>query len=73
VYRVLGRPRRCKICLYNKHFDVCHIRDICDFPPSAPIALVNDPSNLVGLCRNHHWELDHELLSTEDRIKLNEA
>jgi hypothetical protein len=72
VYRVVGGARHCKICFYDKHIDVCHIREICDFPSSAPIAQVNHPNNLVGLCKNHHWELDHGQLSAEDRNKLDE-
>jgi predicted restriction endonuclease len=31
---------------------------------------VNELSNLVALCPNHHWELDHGLLSTEFIRKL---
>lgn len=72
VYRVVGGARHCKVCLYAKHIDVCHLRDICDFPSSAPIALVNHPDNLVGLCKNHHWEFDHHLLSASDKNKLDE-
>jgi hypothetical protein len=70
VYRVLGRSRRCHLCPYDKHIDVCHLRDIMDFPPSALIAEVNHPDNLLGLCRNHHWEFDHGLLSAEDKHRL---
>lgn len=29
----------------------------------ATISDVNDPSNLVALCKNHHWEFDNGHLS----------
>lgn len=34
---------------------------------------INDINNLIGLCPNHHWELDHNLLSDEDRKIMFEA
>jgi hypothetical protein len=29
---------------------------------NTELAEINSPGNLVGLCRNCHWELDHGLL-----------
>jgi hypothetical protein len=29
---------------------------------SATLGEVNHPSNVIPLCRNHHWELDHGYL-----------
>ena len=52
----------CFVCGYSKHTEICHIQDICSFPESAMIAEVNCPSNIIELCRNCHWELDHGLL-----------
>ena len=49
----------CQKCGYDYHVEICHIKAIKDFDPSATIAEVNDPSNLMALCRNCHWELDH--------------
>ena len=63
------KPRRagaCSVCGYNKHTEVCHIQDICSFPESVTIAEINHPSNLVELCRNCHWELDHGFLVLGD-------
>lgn len=62
--RKIGRPLypRCKVCGYDKHVEICHIKAIADFPPEAKLKEVNDLTNLIGLCPNHHWELDHELL-----------
>lgn len=54
-----GRPMECFHCGYDYHVDICHIRDVSDFPLTATVEEVNDLSNLVALCRNHHWEFDH--------------
>ena len=50
---------QCAICGYDTHVEVCHIKAIRDFPLDTPLSVVNDISNLVGLCPNHHWEYDH--------------
>lgn len=59
---VKNRTQICHICKYDKHVEVCHIKDIGDFPLDTKIGVVNDPSNLVLLCPNCHWEFDHDLL-----------
>jgi hypothetical protein len=54
--------KKCKSCTYIKHVEVCHIKDICEFPDDTKIGVINDISNLVYLCRNCHWEFDNKLL-----------
>ena len=54
---------KCHICSYKVHVEVCHIKEINDFSNDTKIKVINDPKNLVCLCRNHHWELDHNILS----------
>jgi HNH endonuclease len=39
--------------------DVCHVRPVSDFPPSATLGEVNAPENLVALDKRCHWEFDH--------------
>lgn len=58
-YRQAGKPHICQECGYDKHINVCHIRDVSDFPMDALIGEINHLDNLVGLCPNHHWEFDH--------------
>ena len=53
--------RPCSKCGYSIHVELCHIRAVTDFPETATLGEVNDPRNLVPLCRNCHWELDHGL------------
>ncbi len=52
----------CANCGYSKHVELCHKKAITDFPESATLEEVNHQSNVVQLCRNCHWELDHGLL-----------
>jgi hypothetical protein len=59
---VKDRPKKCVACGYKTHIEVAHIKEIKDFPKDATIGEVNDPDNLTILCRNHHWEMDHNLL-----------
>lgn len=54
-----SRNLSCYVCDYSLHVDIAHIKAIVDFPPEATLAEVNAPTNLVALCPNHHWELDH--------------
>lgn len=52
----------CKICGYRKHVEICHIKPISSFKDRDRLTDVNNPSNLILLCPNHHWELDHGML-----------
>lgn len=54
---------KCAVCEYTNHVEVAHIKAVSSFPDTATIREVNDPSNLVGLCPNHHWEFDNGLLT----------
>jgi hypothetical protein len=49
----------CERCGYDKHIEVAHRRSVSSFPSTAFIAEINDPSNLIGLCPNCHWEFDN--------------
>lgn len=62
AYRLAKLPRCCKVCGYDKHFDVCHRKAISSFPPDAMICEINRLDNLVALCKNHHWEFDKGIL-----------
>lgn len=59
----------CAYCGYDKHVDVCHIKEVSSFADSAMVdSEINNIENLIKLCKNHHWELDKGLLSI-DKIK----
>ena len=61
-YLLSDKPKHCIICGYDKHFDVAHVKAVNSFSLDATISEINDLSNLVALCKNHHWELDHGYL-----------
>jgi hypothetical protein len=61
VYKRQARPNCCERCNYTHHFQICHIKPIYEFDLNTPITVVNDPSNLMALCPNCHWELDNGL------------
>jgi len=52
------RARMCQVCGYTFHVDCCHIKPIRAFPSTALVGEINDPCNLIALCKNHHDELD---------------
>lgn len=58
----LGRTKKCQECDYDKHVELCHIKNVADFDSSAKVKVINDPDNLIYLCRNHHWEFDNDFL-----------
>ena len=67
MYIRTGRPFSCFVCGYQTHVEICHIDPISKFPGITLLTVVNASRNLVALCRNHHWELDHKIL---DRQKI---
>lgn len=54
-----GKDMNCKVCQYDLHVDVCHIKDVKEFPETALIKDINHIDNLVALCKNHRWEFDN--------------
>lgn len=64
------KPKFCVICGYSKALDICHIKPISSFKDTDSIDKVNHINNLIALCKNHHWELDHNLLDKEDKVVL---
>lgn len=62
AHRESNLPKCCAVCGYDKHYEVCHRKAIADFDPNTLVSDVNQLSNLVALCPNHHWEYDNGLL-----------
>lgn len=58
----LGKLSRCSNCGYDKHVDTCHVKAIVDHSDDTLISEINSPENLIGLCKNCHWEFDNGLL-----------
>lgn len=51
--------QQCSRCPYDKHVELAHIKGISSFDPATKLNVVNDPSNLMWLCPNCHWEFDN--------------
>ena len=62
VAKINGLLEECIKCGYNIHVECAHKNSISSYPDTTLISTINDPSNLAGLCRNHHWEFDHNML-----------
>jgi len=56
---------KCQHCNYSLHVDVCHIKPVSNFDDSTLISDINNINNLMGLCKNHHWEYDNGYLTLE--------
>ena len=61
--KMRGFPRVCFTCGYDKFVEVCHIKPVSEFPPSAFVSEINSLDNLILLCRNCHYEYDNGLLT----------
>lgn len=53
-------PQDCEKCGYTYHVEQCHIKPIKDFLDSSTLGEINDRNNIKILCRNCHWEFDHQ-------------
>lgn len=62
IYAKNNSIRKCSVCSYSNYFEICHIKQVSDFPGSATMGEINKIENLIALCPNHHWDLDHGLL-----------
>lgn len=61
--------KNCQHCGYSKHVEVCHIKPIHAFPEDTLISIVNAPNNILILCRNCHWEFDHDQKPKKEKYK----
>jgi hypothetical protein len=71
LWQRLAYPQHCEVCGYDKHFEICHIQAIRTFTLDTKLRVVNNPSNLVALCPNCHWEFDNHKMdaATLDKIE----
>jgi predicted restriction endonuclease len=59
VFNKHHEHQECKVCGYDTHVEVCHIKSVSSFSDDSLISEINSIDNLVGLCPNHHWEFDN--------------
>lgn len=58
--------KMCQVCGYATHIEYAHIIALSKWPLTTTLREVNDETNIVVLCRNHHWEFDHGVISLND-------
>ena len=56
----------CQNCGYSLHVEFCHIKPISSHPPDTLLGEINSSDNVLILCRNCHWEFDHNHLQIDD-------
>ena len=59
IFNKYHKHKKCEVCGYNTHVEVCHIKSVSSFSDDTLIIEINSIDNLVGLCPNHHWEFDN--------------
>lgn len=62
AYKEAGFPMKCAVCGYSAHVDIAHIKGIRQHTNDTKIFEINKLTNLVALCKNHHWEFDNGFL-----------
>lgn len=70
IFNNSSKPKKCAICGYERHYEVCHIKAVSDFDDNALIAEINNIDNLIALCPNHHWEYDNGVLDISSFIEI---
>lgn len=62
----------CLVCGYSKHLERAHIipKSLLRYIEGYQEYSKFDNDNIVFLCKNHHWEYDHDLISNEDYKKI---
>ncbi len=66
TYRSSGKQLCCGICQYSVHVEISHIKSVSNFKDDANLITINDISNLIALCPNHHWEFDNGVIMIVD-------
>jgi hypothetical protein len=59
--------KECYNCKYSKHVELAHIKGIAEFSNESRINEINEPSNLMFLCPNCHWEFDRGRLELPNK------
>jgi hypothetical protein len=60
IYLDSGAPTVCIVCGYARHIEVAHRKAVSAFKANVTIDEINRIENLMALCRNHHWEQEHD-------------
>lgn len=70
IYKESGLPWECIVCKYSTIIEIAHIKPVAEFSPETTRGEINDLANLVALCPTHHLELDRDIISRDEILKL---
>lgn len=59
----------CRRCSYSLHVELAHVIALSETPDDTPLRVVNDPSNIIPLCKNCHWEFDNGHLTLDEILR----
>ena len=62
VAKAEGLLEKCVVCGYSLYVECAHVKSVESFSAESLVSEINHPKNLVGLCKNHHWEYDQGIL-----------
>ena len=60
-----NRDYKCCCCGYSLHVEIAHIQQVMSFSNDTLVKVINDPTNMVYLCRNCHWEFENGYIPFE--------
>jgi hypothetical protein len=63
VFAGSNQDLKCRVCGFDFHVHVCHIKGVKEFTDDVKISEINDLNNLVALCPNHHIMFDKNIIS----------
>jgi len=69
VMKESDKQKECEVCGFDVVIEVCHVKGIAEFSPSATLGEVNALDNLMYLCPNHHAMMDRGLLQGCDSVE----
>lgn len=59
----------CWYCGYSTHVDCCHVIGLKELPDEM-LLVDTCVNNIIILCKNHHWEFDHQHLTLDEILKV---
>ena len=65
IYIKCNGDMSCYNCTYNLFVEIAHIKAVALFSKNSTMEDINNPNNLVALCRNCHYEFDNGFLTLD--------
>jgi hypothetical protein len=65
IFAESNQDLKCRVCGFDFHVHVCHIKEIKEFSDNDKISEINALNNLIALCPNHHIMFDRKEIDLE--------